>query len=318
MRQPRAQARPVARRVHAAIIARGPCVDRQRLRLTCDALISVHSLLRSRRCATVRSFSCSSLACSSFGGKIAGSFVSSGLMYFSASVFGLPEPIRLVSSAEFLPSSMKLMNWSARSGRGARLVDHHVVDGEHRAFLRHALQDVELAPGGLRVEVRLEDVVRVAVHEPDVADGQLLDVRRRVERRPVRLRLLDHRRGLVPVLRVDVVGRVAEVLQRRGEELVRAVEHRDAALHLLQVLRIEDHRPRVGRQAQLLHLLVVVADDRRRHRVRHRVLVARVERRVQVRGSMFFRFGSFDLSIGFSWPPRISACTALLVGTSTS
>ena len=90
------------------------------------------------------------------------------------------------------------------------------------------------------------------------------------------------RGGLVPVLRVDVVGRIAEVLERGGEELVRAVEHGDAALDLLQVLRIEDHRPRVGRQAELLHLLVVVADDRRRHRVRHRILVARIERRVEV------------------------------------
>ena len=30
---------------------------------------------------------------------------------------------------------------------------------------------------------------------------------------------------------------------------------------------------------------------------------------------MFFRLGSCDLSIGFNWPPRISACTALAVGT---
>ena len=36
-------------------------------------------------------------------------------------MLGLPEPIRLVSSAEFLPSSMKFMNLCARSGRGASL-----------------------------------------------------------------------------------------------------------------------------------------------------------------------------------------------------
>ncbi len=42
-------------------------------------------------------------------------------MYLIASVFGLPEPMRFVSSAEFLPSSMKFMNKSAKSGRGASL-----------------------------------------------------------------------------------------------------------------------------------------------------------------------------------------------------
>ncbi len=142
---------------------------------------------------------------------------------------------------------------------------------------------MELAAGRLRVEVRLEDVVRVAVHEPDVADGQFLDVRRRIERRPVRLRLPDRRRRLVPVRRNDVVGRVAEILERGREQLVRAVEHRDAALDLLEVLGVEDHCPRVGGQSELPDLRVVVADDRRRHRIRHRVLVARVERRVQIR-----------------------------------
>ena len=120
------------------------------------------------------------------------------------------------------------------------------------------------------------------MHEPDIADGQLLDVRRRVEGGPIRLRFLDERRRLVPMLRVGVVGRVAEVLERGGEELVRAVEHRDASLHFPQVLGIEDDRPRVGRESQLLHLLVVVADDRRRHRVWHRVLVVRIERRIEV------------------------------------
>ena len=42
-------------------------------------------------------------------------------MNLTASVFGLPEPIRFVSSAEFWPSSMKFMNLSARSARGALL-----------------------------------------------------------------------------------------------------------------------------------------------------------------------------------------------------
>ena len=34
----------------------------------------------------------------------------SGLIYCIASILGLPEPMRLVSSAEFFPSSMKLTN----------------------------------------------------------------------------------------------------------------------------------------------------------------------------------------------------------------
>ena len=50
----------------------------------------------------------------------------------------------------------------------------------------------------------------------------------------------------------------------------------------LVAVGIEDHRPRVGGEPELLHLLVVVADDRRRHRVRHRVLVVGVERRVEI------------------------------------
>ncbi len=33
---------------------------------------------------------------------------------------------------------------------------------------------------------------------------------------------------------------------------------------------------------------------------------------------MFFRLGSFALSIGISWPPLISASTAFDVGTMTS
>src|ERR1700704_2576679 len=84
--------------------------DRPQREAHFDALISVHNLLRRRRCAVVRSLSCSSFACTSLGGKMAGFLSSSGLMYLRASVFGLPEPIRFVSSAEFFPSSMKLMN----------------------------------------------------------------------------------------------------------------------------------------------------------------------------------------------------------------
>ena len=84
------------------------------------------------------------------------------------------------------------------------------------------------------------------------------------------------------MLLVDVVGGVAQVLERCGEQLVRAVEHRDATFHFLEILGLEDHRPGVGGQAQLLHLHVVVADDRRRHRVRHGILVTGVERRVEV------------------------------------
>ena len=67
------------------------------------------------------SFSCTSLAATSFGGNTAGSAFSSGLMYCAAARFGLPEPIRFVRSAELRPSSMKLMNRCARSGRGALL-----------------------------------------------------------------------------------------------------------------------------------------------------------------------------------------------------
>jgi len=44
-----------------------------------------------------------------------------------ASEFGLPEPVILVNAAEFLPSSMKLMNWWARSGRGAVFFDHALI-----------------------------------------------------------------------------------------------------------------------------------------------------------------------------------------------
>ena len=161
-------------------------------------------------------------------------------------------------------------------------MDHHVVERQHRTLFRHALQDVELATGGLRVEVGLEDVVRIAVNEPDVADGELLDVRRCVERRPIRLRFLDERGCFVPVLRIGVVRRITEVLERGGIQLARAVEHGDASLHFLEILRIEYDRPRIGGQAELLHLLVVVADDRCRHRVRHRILVTRIERRIEI------------------------------------
>src|SRR6185295_1818532 len=76
------------------------------------ALISVHILLRKRRWAAVRSFNCSSFARVALSGKIAWFLRSSGSMYWRASMFGLPEPMRLVSSAEFLPSSMKFMNRS--------------------------------------------------------------------------------------------------------------------------------------------------------------------------------------------------------------
>src|SRR5271155_1733245 len=67
------------------------------------ALISVHMRFLRRRWVGVKSFSCSSFAETALSGKIAGFLRISGLMYFTASRFGLPDPIRLVSSAEFLP-----------------------------------------------------------------------------------------------------------------------------------------------------------------------------------------------------------------------
>ena len=69
-----------ARPVIGACVPGAVSADGQR----CPALISVHILLRSRRCAAVRSFSCSSLACTALSGKIAGFLRISGLMYFSA------------------------------------------------------------------------------------------------------------------------------------------------------------------------------------------------------------------------------------------
>ena len=83
---------------------------------------------------------------------------------------------------------------------------------------------------------------------------------------------------------VGLVRRVAEVHERRGEELALAVEHRHLALELLEVLRLEDQRPRVGRQPELLQLLDVVADQRDRVRVGHRVAVARIEEQVEELG----------------------------------
>src|SRR5208337_250264 len=103
---------------------------------------------------------------------------------------------------------------------------------EHGTLLRHALQDTERALGRLGVEIGLKDVVGVTVHQPDVADGKLLDIRRGIERGPVRLGFLDQVCGLIPVSLVDVIGRIAKVLERGREKLARAVEHGYTALYL--------------------------------------------------------------------------------------
>ena len=58
----------------------------------------------------VKSFCCSSLASVACVGKHRLVVLDLGLDVLHASAFGLPEPIMFDSSAEFLPSSMKLMN----------------------------------------------------------------------------------------------------------------------------------------------------------------------------------------------------------------
>ena len=63
-------------------------------------------------------------------------------------------------------------------GARAALVQHHRIQREHRAFLGDAGQDAEAALRVLGVEVGLEDIAGVAVHQPDVADGEFLDVTR--------------------------------------------------------------------------------------------------------------------------------------------
>lgn len=118
--------------------------------------------------------------------------------------------------------------------------------------------------------------------DPDVAQGQLLDIARRVERGPVRLGREDQRLGFLPVLRVGVVGGVTEVLQGGAEQFLRVVHHRDPALDLLQDRRVEDHRPVGGVDAQLVQLGLVVADQGGGEGVGQGIAVALVEILVEV------------------------------------
>jgi hypothetical protein len=134
----------------------------------------------------------------------------------------------------------------------------------------------------MRPRIGLENVVRVAVHDPDVTGGKFLDVALRHESRPVGLGFQDDFFGLIPVCGIAVVHRVAEVLQCGGHDFRLAVEHGHLALYLLQDLGVENHGPGVHGDAEFLHFLVVVPDQSDRHRIGNGIFVALIEFGIQV------------------------------------
>jgi hypothetical protein len=133
----------------------------------------------------------------------------------------------------------------------AGLVQHHGIQRQHRAFASGSHSRCRTArPGFICVLACLEHVVGIAVRQPDVADGQFLDVARRVERCPVGLGAQDQIACLLPPGLVGVVDGMAQVFHRRGYELALRIEDSHSALDLLQVARLEDQRPGVGGQVR--------------------------------------------------------------------
>ena len=93
---------------------------------------------------------------------------------------------------------MKLMKRCARSGRGV-LQHHHIVHRQDIAFFLRLVSQLEWTFGVLRILLRLEQIVGIAVGHPDIADGQFLDITLVIEGGPVGLGLADHFSGGFPV-----------------------------------------------------------------------------------------------------------------------
>ncbi len=158
-------------------------------------------------------------------------------------------------------------------------------DGQHVeplrcAFLRDGIGDVDAVARFGSAVARLDDVARPADHQADIAVGQVVDVRGRVEVADVGTDRLQQRGGLVDHGRIEAVRILAQVVQCDRDQLRRRVQHGDAAvLQLGGVFRLEHHVPAAGDGGvaeDRLDLVHVVADAAGAPQVRHGVLVSRV------------------------------------------
>ncbi|MCY1512221.1 hypothetical protein D9M68_466730 [compost metagenome] len=153
------------------------------------------------------------------------------------------------------------------------------VEPQVGAFLGNRVGDFHALAGFLGAVGGLQDVAGETGRDADVAVGQVGNVLRGVEVGDVRPHRQQLGFGLLVVLGIAAVGVEAQVQQHRRDHLVAGVEHGDPALaELLDVLRLEQHRPGVDRvdAERRLDLLGVVADAVGAPQVGHAVFVARV------------------------------------------
>ncbi len=87
---------------------------------------------------------------------------------------------------------------------------------------------------------------------------------------------------MLPVRLVGIVGGITEVFEGRRHQFIGGIQHGYLAFDLDQDLGIENRRPAIHRNAQFLHLLIVVTHQGHGVGIGYGVLVALVEIGVQV------------------------------------